>query len=180
MVLPPIPDVFPLLQVQNGLASVIVFVVSKNALLVEEVQKYWEPVQEARQKWKRSSGKKVPIILVVTGLENENPDSNVNNLDGWWTTTNGDLFKDNGITPDEVACVTALRGKFQPQTGRHVNDPLYRASREKILWLIAKCINGLEEQVGIGQKQETFSRSRKHWAEAGSIGQKQRVRRERT
>ncbi|KAF5348290.1 hypothetical protein D9756_010517 [Leucocoprinus leucothites] len=147
--LAPNPDAPSLLYVPNGQVSVVVFVLSKTITGVEEARKYWKPVQEATQETNlKNYGKKVPVILVVTGLENENPDSKENNLDGWWNK-NGQLFRDQGITPDEFACVTAQRGKFQPQMGRHVNDPRYRASREKVLWLIAKCINGLEGQASI-------------------------------
>ncbi|KAG2747336.1 hypothetical protein P692DRAFT_20643007, partial [Suillus brevipes Sb2] len=46
--------------------------------------------------------KKVPIVVVVTGLENE-PD-----MESWWTA-NGKEFKSRGMHFEDHACVTTLR-----------------------------------------------------------------------
>jgi hypothetical protein len=47
--------------------------------------------------------KKVPIVVVVTGLENQDP-----TMDSWWDT-NGGEFKRCGMHFEDHACVTTLR-----------------------------------------------------------------------
>ena len=49
--------------------------------------------------------RKVPIVLVVTGLENEE-----NGMDYWWTQ-NKEYFMRYEMYPNGVACITATRGK---------------------------------------------------------------------
>jgi GTP-binding protein EngB required for normal cell division len=47
--------------------------------------------------------KKVPIVIVITGLENQEP-----TMDSWWDT-NGKEFKKCGMHFEDHACVTTLR-----------------------------------------------------------------------
>ncbi|KAJ8585613.1 hypothetical protein M405DRAFT_709464, partial [Rhizopogon salebrosus TDB-379] len=47
--------------------------------------------------------KKVPIVIVVTGLENQEP-----TMDSWWDV-NGKEFKQCGMHFEDHACVTTLR-----------------------------------------------------------------------
>ncbi|EIW86065.1 hypothetical protein CONPUDRAFT_140796 [Coniophora puteana RWD-64-598 SS2] len=49
-------------------------------------------------------GSRVPAIIIITGLENEEP------MSGWWTH-NKEAFDRYGMFPKDVACVTATRGK---------------------------------------------------------------------
>ncbi|OAX34839.1 hypothetical protein K503DRAFT_794032 [Rhizopogon vinicolor AM-OR11-026] len=72
--------------------------------------------------------KQVPTVLVVTGLENEE------NLDGWWWTNKG-TFEDQGIHPDDTACITAIRGKLIRDDCRIYDDD-YEKSLVKIQNLV--------------------------------------------
>ena len=68
----------------------------------------------------------VPIIAVVTGLEELGA-----KMDEWWPTNKG-VFKDYGLDPLDVACITAIRGK------REVYDREYNWSRVKLQYTISK------------------------------------------
>ena len=52
---------------------------------------------------------RVPIVLAVTGLENE-----ANGMDNWWTQNEGHFMK-YGISPNGVACIPAT----MESSGRH-------------------------------------------------------------
>ncbi|KAK2459941.1 hypothetical protein APHAL10511_008026 [Amanita phalloides] len=67
---------------------------------------------------------RVPIVLAVTGLENEEP-----SMDSWWTQ-NEKHFITYKMCPNGVACVTATRGR---QTGGGYKfDEEYSESQVKI------------------------------------------------
>ena len=67
----------------------------------------------------------VPIILAVTGLENEE-----NGMDAWWKQ-NQEHFTKYEMYPNGVACLTLTRGRKAPWGG-HYFDELYEESQEKI------------------------------------------------
>jgi hypothetical protein len=71
--------------------------------------------------------KNVPIVIVITGLEQED------NMDRWWWNNKG-TFQSYGINPGGFACVTASRGK-QKKSG-YIFDEEYAESRDKIHKLI--------------------------------------------
>ncbi|KIK92837.1 hypothetical protein PAXRUDRAFT_551492 [Paxillus rubicundulus Ve08.2h10] len=71
---------------------------------------------------------KVPIIAVVTGLENEE------RMDAWWDNNEADLRK-FGLVFKANACITASRGKVL-KTGCHAFEDEYEESRGKLLKLI--------------------------------------------
>ena len=48
--------------------------------------------------------KKVPIVLVITGLEHEE------DMDGWWKR-NEATYKDENMTFADASCITAIKGK---------------------------------------------------------------------
>ncbi|KAJ2917978.1 hypothetical protein MD484_g2444, partial [Candolleomyces efflorescens] len=73
---------------------------------------------------------RVPIVVVVTGLENEEPD-----MDSWWTKNKRD-FERYGLTFDGWACVTSTRGKAVE--GGHMFDEEYEQSQQKVRSLIGK------------------------------------------
>jgi len=73
--------------------------------------------------------KEVPIVLVVTGLENEE------NMDGWWWT-NKEAFEAQGIRPDGTACITAIRGRTLRDGISHAFDEQYDESRAKLATLM--------------------------------------------
>jgi len=72
--------------------------------------------------------KKVPIVIVITGLENEE------NMDEWWWENKG-AFQNYDIHPTGFACITASRGK-RNRDGRGKFDDEYENSREKVQRLI--------------------------------------------
>jgi len=57
---------------------------------------------------------KVPIILAITGLE----DWEDGHMDKWWLKNRGEFEKDN-IIPNDVACITAIRGIRLKSGGTH-------------------------------------------------------------
>jgi predicted GTPase len=71
---------------------------------------------------------RVPIVIIITGLENES------NMDQWWNNNSMD-FDNHQMFFDGQACITATRGK---QTGtRWTLDKEYVESKDKVKRLIA-------------------------------------------
>jgi GTPase Era involved in 16S rRNA processing len=70
---------------------------------------------------------KVPIALVVTGLENEEP------MDAWWPE-NKDAFDNQGMMFHGHACITATKGKIKE--GRYIHEEEFEESRVKVRKLI--------------------------------------------
>ncbi|KAJ3494496.1 hypothetical protein NLJ89_g10795 [Agrocybe chaxingu] len=68
---------------------------------------------------------KVPIVIVITGLENESP------METWWDENHEELEKYE-IKVDGHACVTATRGK------RGIFEEEFKESQEKVQDLIIK------------------------------------------
>jgi predicted GTPase len=68
----------------------------------------------------------VPIVVAVTGLENEEP-----TMDSWWTQ-NKQTFKDAGMTFEGHACITATKGKG------NVFEEEYKESAEKVKKLMKR------------------------------------------
>ncbi|KAG1746963.1 P-loop containing nucleoside triphosphate hydrolase protein, partial [Suillus lakei] len=74
-------------------------------------------------------GKKVPVVLVVTGLENKDP------MEGWWKENEAE-FKRHGLTFDGHACITTTRGKPLKDNPGHWHDEQYEQSRLAVKELI--------------------------------------------
>jgi len=70
---------------------------------------------------------KVPILLVVTGLEEEDP------MDAWWRK-NKDAFDTQKMLFNAHACVTATRGKMKQ--GTYIYEEEFQESRVKVRKLI--------------------------------------------
>ncbi|KAH7925680.1 hypothetical protein BV22DRAFT_966785, partial [Leucogyrophana mollusca] len=70
----------------------------------------------------------VPIVIVVTGLENEDP------MESWWHVNKADLKK-HGLRFQDHACVTATRGKAL-KSGGFVFEEEYARSELEIKRLI--------------------------------------------
>jgi len=71
--------------------------------------------------------RKVPVVLVVTGLENEE------NMDGWWN--------DNKEDYDEMefcghACITATRGRTFKDGSGYIFQDIYDDSKGKVMLLL--------------------------------------------
>jgi GTPase Era involved in 16S rRNA processing len=72
---------------------------------------------------------KVPIVLVATGLEEEN------SMDEWWNE-NEEAYRREKMFFSSHACVTATKGKLKK--GKYVYEDEYEASRVKMLDLISE------------------------------------------
>jgi GTPase SAR1 family protein len=76
------------------------------------------------------SNRKVPIVLVITGLENED------NMDDWWEN-NKEYFDQYNLKFCGHACITATKGRaFKDQQG-YIFEDLYKDSKEKVTRLLA-------------------------------------------
>ncbi|KAG5638124.1 hypothetical protein H0H81_001727 [Sphagnurus paluster] len=76
---------------------------------------------------------RVPVVLVVTGLENETP------MEGWWRE-NGMEFAKFGMHFHGHACITSTRGK-QLKTGEYMYQEEYDESVHVIRRLVAdRCV----------------------------------------
>lgn len=80
---------------------------------------------------------KVPIVLVVTGLENESP------MDKWWRD-NQHEFTAHGLQFVDKACITASRGKVM-RDGSHMFEEEFEQSKNTVKALIKRNCSG---QVG--------------------------------
>ena len=72
----------------------------------------------------------VPIILVATGLEGEDP------MDAWWPM-NKDVFQRQQMFFSGQTCITATRGKLR--RGAYMFEPEYEESKAKVQKLIGDC-----------------------------------------
>jgi hypothetical protein len=76
------------------------------------------------------SDRKVPIVLVITGLENEDY------MDDWWKN-NKAYFDRYKLKFCGHACITATKGRaFKDQQG-YIFEDLYMASQKKVMQLLA-------------------------------------------
>jgi len=73
--------------------------------------------------------RKVPVVAVITGLENEDL------MDSWWDVNKEEL-EARGLTFEGHACVTTSRGKMKD--GSFMFEEEYRESEEKIKKLLEK------------------------------------------
>ena len=71
--------------------------------------------------------RKVPVLLVITGLENEH------NMDDWWEENKGDF---GGMEFCGHACITAIRGKGSRDDSGYIFQDLYDASKTKLMQLL--------------------------------------------
>jgi len=81
-----------------------------------------------------------PIVVAVTGLENEEP-----TMDSWWAE-NRETFADAGMTFSEHACITATKGRGD------VFKEEYRESAEK-----------MKKIIKAGSRNQAWRMERKSW-----------------
>jgi hypothetical protein len=74
-------------------------------------------------------GRKVPIVLIVTGLEDQDP------MEGWWKLNEAEIKK-RGMTFDGHACITAVRGKPLKNGPGYWHDEQYEQSKLAVRELI--------------------------------------------
>ena len=77
-------------------------------------------------------GGKVPICLIVTGLENED------SPEQWWTD-NKRNFDKLGMVFDDQACITATKGR-KLKSGEHVFAEVYEESTKEVEKLLKHCL----------------------------------------
>ena len=71
--------------------------------------------------------RKVPVLLVITGLENED------NMDDWWEDNKGDF---SGMEFCGHACITAIRGNRSKDDSRYIFQDQYDTSKKKLMQLL--------------------------------------------
>lgn len=71
---------------------------------------------------------RVPIIIAITGLEQEEV------MDEWWVRNKG-AFQQYGMYPQGVGCITAIRGR-RFKSGGYMFDDEYEESKEKMRRLL--------------------------------------------
>jgi len=81
--------------------------------------------------WEVICQRRVPIVLAVTGLENEEE-----GMDSWWTQ-NEEHFMKSEMYPNGVACLTATRGRRRSGGGYNF-DGEYEQSQEKLKQAISR------------------------------------------
>jgi GTPase SAR1 family protein len=114
-----IVKLYKLLTGLDGGINLLMFCMSGNSQRINNaVHQNWKIFSEILGK------KQVPSVLVVTGLEQED------NMNEWWWN-NRKLFEDQGIRPDDTACITTIRG-IALQGGGHAYDEHYEESQAKI------------------------------------------------
>lgn len=119
-----VAELYTLLKKLESGVSLLVFCTSPR--INNSTEKSWKLFREI------ICQKKVPIVMVVTHLENED------SMDDWWTT-NETQFRRREMNPcDEngsgVACVTAWKGRFR--NGRYSFQEEYQESQRKVRALI--------------------------------------------
>ena len=81
--------------------------------------------------WGVICSEKVPIVLVITGLENEDV------MDNWWGANRTELEEGMGMKFDGHACVTSTKGKVN-KAGRYTFDEEYQESVGKVRDLLER------------------------------------------
>lgn len=85
--------------------------------------------------------KGVPIVCIITGLENHEPD-----MESWWEQ-NREIFDRYGIKVHDHACITAIKGRRIRRNGqdRQVYQKEYEDSVKEVRQLIHRSASSLEE-----------------------------------
>ena len=112
-----IVQLYTLLKQLEGGVSLLVFVMRPK--ITDSVANNWRLFQEIICK------SQVPSVIVITGLESEEPD-----MDDWWVGSK-ETFREYGIRPDGNACVTAIKGK-EKRSGVFAFQEEYDESKLKV------------------------------------------------
>ncbi|KIJ05364.1 hypothetical protein PAXINDRAFT_57123, partial [Paxillus involutus ATCC 200175] len=119
-----IRQLYQLITSLKGGVSLLLFCMRAPRIKDSHVQN-WRLFQEI------ICAEKVPIAIIITGLENED-----GSMDNWWVE-NRDNFEHQGMRPAGHACVTATKGKKRGD--RYLFAEEYAESRAKVQQLIVKC-----------------------------------------
>lgn len=118
-----ITNLYKLLLKVGGGINLLVFVTRPR--IKDASQKNWKLFREIICQGK------VPIVTVVTGLEEENE------MESWWGD-NKEKFRSYNMDPDAHACITASRGKAR--NGGYVYDEEFEESKARVQSLLRlKC-----------------------------------------
>lgn len=122
-----VASLYKLLKSLEGGVSLLVFCI-RAPRINDAAHKNWKLFREVICR------KEVPIVVVVTHLENEEP------MDDWWQK-NEKRFREYEMNPcsehgSGVACVTASKGKLRK--GRHAFQDEYEESQSKVRELIVQ------------------------------------------
>ena len=85
--------------------------------------------------------KKVPIVMIVTGLEA------TEDMDGWWDENRGQ-FEAYDMHFNAIACITATKGKLKD--GEYTYQREYEQSKRKVENLIHDCYSRTPWRMSIG------------------------------
>lgn len=110
-------QLYELLRKLNEGVNLLIFCM-RGPRIKESVFRNWQLF------WDIICQRRVPILLAITGLENEE------DMDAWWGR-NQEHFKRYQIYPSSVACITATRGRRRPD-GSFNFDREYAESLEKL------------------------------------------------
>ena len=80
----------------------------------------------------RGSDREVPVLLVITGLENEE------NMENWWKTNQADFV---GMKFCGHACITATKGRLLKDGTGYTFQDQYDASKKKLKDLLAQHVS---------------------------------------
>ncbi|KAG6908872.1 hypothetical protein DXG01_002946 [Tephrocybe rancida] len=84
---------------------------------------------------------KVPVVLIVTGCEDEVPD-----MEDWWTR-NASVFSTYGLGFDGHACITVTKGR-ELMSGEHMFDKEYKESERVVRQLVLEHLDAAPTRVG--------------------------------
>jgi len=113
-----IEGLYRLMRSLDGGINLLVYVV-RGPRIKSSIQKNYEMF------YKIFCEKQVPIVLVITGLENED------DMDAWWDRNHGS-FREQGMSFADAACITAIKGK------RNAFVKEFEESRPKVEELISR------------------------------------------
>ncbi|THU88015.1 hypothetical protein K435DRAFT_866672 [Dendrothele bispora CBS 962.96] len=114
------------LSSESGGVNLLVFVFRSPGRLTDIVEENYRTFYEG------FCDKGVPIVMVVTGLEDEEP-----TMDNWWKENRG-VFEGKEICFADVACITATRGRVAEDSHRRKNDEEYDFSVTLVKELLVK------------------------------------------
>ncbi|KAF9222589.1 hypothetical protein BS17DRAFT_170696 [Gyrodon lividus] len=117
-------QLYQLLTSLKGGVSLLLFCMRAPRLKQSHIQN-WRLFQEI------ICAEKVPIAVIITGLENEE-----GSMDNWWVK-NSDHFEHNGMKAVGHACITATKGK--KKDNQYLFEEEYTESRAKVQQLIINC-----------------------------------------
>ncbi|KAF5371095.1 hypothetical protein D9757_010811 [Collybiopsis confluens] len=107
---------------RNGGVSLLMFVM-KAPRVTETTRRNYQMFYEG------FCEKQVPVVIVITGLENEQ------HMDYWWMS-NEHVFREKQMHFEGTACISAIMGRYNAEIGGRAHQEAYDASVLKVKGLI--------------------------------------------